>query len=1185
MELKNKEWLDIIGRIADYHGDPLIILDDSFEIIFTNQKAISTFSIDDFNISLEQIFEKDTTRNLSDSIGIALNTNKKKTLSDYSVELKNGNTITYNISLELLHTEDSINIVLLFNNVSTINSNDLLKKIKLLSAKNLTLDRKLNLNNFINEIQKHLPFTIISLKNIQNFIDKHDFPIWIKNLDKKLICINSTYAHNLGIENIFAAGKKHEAFLPPQQKVIYNLLDQYIIENKQQIILEGFSTKTSKKEYFQSIIQIPLFDNLSNICAVIGLIIDNKLDYYKFWGAENYFDEYLNHFPNSVALINSDGIFMRYNSKFGKLLNLSETEVINKKIEDVFPFFVTQNFNTFIKNNLSEEYFNYTKDFTPTDSSNYYYKIYLTKNTELEKRTANVLMILEKQSNEIIYEDELQNILMNRGKMFDILIQKNPEPIFIYDKENLRFLEVNDAAVKLYGYSKDEFLQMDLTDLYAPEDIQTLLDSFGDEASESRFSKPFRHRKKDGTNVLVEISKTSFNFNDREAHFNIVKDITYSIETEKQNQMLKAIFAETDLMVFSTDASGFITFASTKVFQKLAYNNDEILQSSFASLVVDDDRAIINTSIFQSHLKDSVVLETKFKTSDDKNIDAEITATPILDFDGEIDSFTIVAKTIFIPDVINEPKEVIKEIIKEVVVEKPAAAENKIKIPDANFLSGMFHEILTPINVIIGFSQELISSTENPTEEQLEASEIINQNRIKMMDTMNSVVEYSDIMQNKSQLKIEDINITEIIEKLDNNIQDISGINDIQFAYGKISSSLKFKTDRQKFESFILSLIKVVSRLSKDKKIYFSAFPIDNDSFVIGISDQYGNPSEYVANVLEQVFVNDRDPKDFGLPKLTSYLSKTLLSFLGGNFYKASSDSMRRETGFLFPVVFSATEQKYFKSLEQSSSSTEEIKTEKIVEEEFDKTNKETSDPQLEYKEDDVDISLDDTTEEDVVDNYSDIFKPDTPIAQEIVSEVTDEKQTEEEYFKSISDEDTSLDDAENTDLSETQLNTSSGTELNSKENISDEIVQEIDSEITEEQEAIVPQSLDLAKLSCLYIEDQIDSQILFKVQMKGLNEVKFAVSFEEAQLLLLNHQFDFIVIDINLQGEYNGLDALKIIKTMPAFSSIPIIAVTAYVLPGDKEKFIAAGFDDFISKPIFKEKMMESLEKVFLSK
>ena len=143
----------------------------------------------------------------------------------------------------------------------------------------------------------------------------------------------------------------------------------------------------------------------------------------------------------------------------------------------------------------------------------------------------------------------------------------------------------------------------------------------------------------------------------------------------------------------------------------------------------------------------------------------------------------------------------------------------------------------------------------------------------------------------------------------------------------------------------------------------------------------------------------------------------------------------------------------------------------------------------------------------------------------------------------------------------------------------------ESDSVTNNIHEAISPQSLDLTKLNCLYVEDQVDSQILFKVQMKELRDVKFAVSFEEAQLVLMNHRFDFIVMDINLQGEYNGLDALKIIKTMPAFSSIPIIAVTAYVLPGDKEKFISAGFDDFISKPIFKEKMMESLEKIFLSK
>jgi CheY-like chemotaxis protein len=66
------------------------------------------------------------------------------------------------------------------------------------------------------------------------------------------------------------------------------------------------------------------------------------------------------------------------------------------------------------------------------------------------------------------------------------------------------------------------------------------------------------------------------------------------------------------------------------------------------------------------------------------------------------------------------------------------------------------------------------------------------------------------------------------------------------------------------------------------------------------------------------------------------------------------------------------------------------------------------------------------------------------------------------------------------------------------------------------------------------------------------------------------------------LQGEYNGLDAIKIIRTMDGLEEIPILAVTDYVLPGDKEKFIATGFTDFVSKPIFRNKMVEVLSKIF---
>jgi CheY-like chemotaxis protein len=135
------------------------------------------------------------------------------------------------------------------------------------------------------------------------------------------------------------------------------------------------------------------------------------------------------------------------------------------------------------------------------------------------------------------------------------------------------------------------------------------------------------------------------------------------------------------------------------------------------------------------------------------------------------------------------------------------------------------------------------------------------------------------------------------------------------------------------------------------------------------------------------------------------------------------------------------------------------------------------------------------------------------------------------------------------------------------------------------EEKPVAPKSSNgLSSLRCLYIEDQVDSQILFKVQMKDLKNIQFATSFEEALPLLETNEFDFIIMDINLQGEYNGLDALKVIHQIPQFQSIPVIAVTAYVLPGDKEKFIATGFTDFISKPIFREKLVESLKKIFVN-
>lgn len=125
-----------------------------------------------------------------------------------------------------------------------------------------------------------------------------------------------------------------------------------------------------------------------------------------------------------------------------------------------------------------------------------------------------------------------------------------------------------------------------------------------------------------------------------------------------------------------------------------------------------------------------------------------------------------------------------------------------------------------------------------------------------------------------------------------------------------------------------------------------------------------------------------------------------------------------------------------------------------------------------------------------------------------------------------------------------------------------------------------IQETVDLSKLKCLYIDDQLDSQILFKIQLKELRSVKFAQCFEDAVPLLNSEKFDYILIDIYLPG-INGIDAMKIIKNKSLNALVPIIAVSAYVLPGDKEKYFQAGFDDFVAKPLFRKNVISAMNRL----
>jgi CheY-like chemotaxis protein len=71
---------------------------------------------------------------------------------------------------------------------------------------------------------------------------------------------------------------------------------------------------------------------------------------------------------------------------------------------------------------------------------------------------------------------------------------------------------------------------------------------------------------------------------------------------------------------------------------------------------------------------------------------------------------------------------------------------------------------------------------------------------------------------------------------------------------------------------------------------------------------------------------------------------------------------------------------------------------------------------------------------------------------------------------------------------------------------------------------------------------------------------------------------YDVLVLDINLGGKQTGADVLRIARTLPGYGAVTALAVTAYALPGDREEFLRAGFDGYVSKPFTVSALLAAL-------
>ncbi len=113
-----------------------------------------------------------------------------------------------------------------------------------------------------------------------------------------------------------------------------------------------------------------------------------------------------------------------------------------------------------------------------------------------------------------------------------------------------------------------------------------------------------------------------------------------------------------------------------------------------------------------------------------------------------------------------------------------------------------------------------------------------------------------------------------------------------------------------------------------------------------------------------------------------------------------------------------------------------------------------------------------------------------------------------------------------------------------------------------------------------LYIEDNPDNRMLVRrvLQAEGYDVIEASDGHTGLQLAA-EAQPDLILMDINLP-ELDGYEVTARMKQLPRISHVPIIAVTANVMKGDREKTLAAGCDGYIQKPIDIDLLPEQIER-----
>jgi PAS domain S-box-containing protein len=182
---------------------------------------------------------------------------------------------------------------------------------------------------------------------------------------------------------------------------------------------------------------------------------------------------------------------------------------------------------------------------------------------------------------------------------YGILFDTNPNPMWIYEVSSLRFLKVNAAAIRTYGYSEAEFLTMTIQDLRPKSDQNALNDFLQDRGvAEAKFvgysnSGIWRHVTKSGELIHAEMYGDTIQYKHYDCRLTVATNVTerlyYQEEAKIREQFLNSLIDSQTNFLVRINMAGEYTFVNKRFLKILGYNKADIIGKHFSTTALPEE--------------------------------------------------------------------------------------------------------------------------------------------------------------------------------------------------------------------------------------------------------------------------------------------------------------------------------------------------------------------------------------------------------------------------------------------------------------------------------------------------------------------------------------------------------------------------------------------------------------------